>query len=131
MACRSLVHAARRAPVQHGVALHRLAGREVLARAFRFQERLDREDRLTFQLTGRLDAHQVPRIRAELEPLDRDFTLDLAGTGFIDSTGLAMLVTLTKRARERGVEFEVINLQDSVKLIVELMRLDQVLPIVN
>ena len=81
------------------------------------------------QLEGRLDAYQVPRLKEALEPLDRALHLDLSGVSFIDSSGLAALIGLYKRAREAGLAFELSGLQDSVRLILEITGLAGVLPI--
>lgn len=81
-------------------------------------------------LTGRLDAHQVPRLKAELDPLPPTLHLDLSGVTFIDSSGLAALVGLYKKARETGGHFTISGLQDAVRLILELTGLHAILPIV-
>jgi anti-sigma B factor antagonist len=80
-------------------------------------------------LTGRLDAHQVPRLRSQLEPGKENLTLDFSGINFIDSTGLAMLISLYKETRASKRELRITNLQDQVRLIFEITRLYSVLPI--
>lgn len=85
--------------------------------------------RVTYRLEGRFDAHQVPRLKAELEPVRSDVRLDLAGVSFIDSTGLATLVSLYKKAREGEHDFTLAHLQDPVRLILEITQLHQILPI--
>lgn len=84
---------------------------------------------LVCRLEGRFDAHQVPRLKGELEPLRGPLHLDFSQVTFIDSSGLAALVSLYKKAREAGVAFEIGNVQDTVRLILELTGLDTILPI--
>ncbi|WP_424952829.1 STAS domain-containing protein [Deinococcus sp.] len=84
---------------------------------------------LVCRLEGRLDAYQVPRLKEALEPLDRALHLDLSGVSFIDSSGLAALIGLYKRAREIGVGFELSGIQDGVRLILEITGLERILPI--
>ncbi len=84
---------------------------------------------LVCRLEGRFDAHQVPRLKTELETLSGPLRLDFSGVTFIDSSGLAALVTLYKRARAADVAFEISDVQDAVRLILELTGLDSILPI--
>lgn len=52
------------------------------------------DDGQAFRLVGDIDSHTAPTLEAvlvELDP-DRDVALDLAAVGFIDSSGLRVLV---------------------------------------
>ncbi len=91
--------------------------------------KLQNTDGLTIRLTGRLDAHQVPRLRGQLGSEQENLTLDFSGVNFIDSTGLAMLISLYKETRATKRELRITNLQDQVRLIFEITRLYSVLPI--
>jgi anti-sigma B factor antagonist len=84
---------------------------------------------VTYQLEGRFDAHQVPKLKTKLEPVQTNVRLDFTGVSFIDSTGLATLVGLYKKARESNFDFRLAHLQDSVRLILEITHLYSVLPI--
>jgi anti-anti-sigma factor len=61
-------------------------------------ERYDQDGRTIYTLQGRFDAHQVPMLKSSLE-LGSNTVLDMAGVNFVDSSGLALLVNLYKRAR--------------------------------
>lgn len=94
-------------------------------------ERVGRNER-TFQLMGRFDAHQVPGFKVALASVAGPFgrvVLDFAGVTFIDSTGLAALVALYKRARAEGGSLSIVNLQDPVRAIFEITQLHTVLPL--
>lgn len=91
-------------------------------------ERHDLDAQTTYAMRGRLDAHQVPMLKSRLE-LGPSTVLDLAGVNFIDSSGLAFLVGLYKRAREEGKALTIRNLQDPVRLILEITGLKGILPV--
>ena len=55
--------------------------------------------------------------------------LDLAGVTFMDSSGLAALVKLVRSAREQAASVEIVNVQDAVRLAMEITGLYAVLPI--
>jgi anti-sigma B factor antagonist len=82
-----------------------------------------------YYLTGRLDAHEVPRLKGQLESVQDTLVLDFAGVNFIDSTGLALLVSLYKRAQKTGVPYKIVNVQDQVRVIFEITQLQTILPI--
>jgi anti-anti-sigma factor len=57
-------------------------------------------------LRGELDPHTAPRLRAQIDSAvddgAHDVVLDLAGLGFIDSSGLRVIISAHKEAGERG-----------------------------
>jgi|SRR5579859_1601551 len=57
--------------------------------------------------------------------------VDLAGVRFMDSTGLSTLVHAMKRARALGGDLRLCGLQQSVRMIFEMTRLDRVFEIYN
>lgn len=81
------------------------------------------------RLTGRFDAYEVPEVRKALisanESGDGRVVVDLAGVNFVDSSGLACLVQGMKHCRERGADQVLCNLQQPVRIIFELTRLDR------
>jgi anti-sigma B factor antagonist len=50
--------------------------------------------------------------------------VDFAGTGYIDSSGLGVLVSLSKKIREQGGELRLANLNDDLRTLFELTKLD-------
>ena len=60
----------------------------------------------------------------ELEKGARKFLIDFAKTGYIDSSGLGVLVSLSKKIREQGGELRLANLNDDLKTLFELTKLD-------
>lgn len=86
-------------------------------------------DSVNYLLTGRFDAHTLSELKAELEPVTNSFVLDMSGVNFIDSSGLALLVSLYKKARETKVDMRICNIQSPVRAIFEITKLDLVLPL--
>lgn len=56
---------------------------------------------------------------------------DMASTSFIDSLGMAALVSGMKAARTRGGEFYIVNPGDVVWVLLELTRMDKAFRIVS
>jgi anti-sigma B factor antagonist len=59
-----------------------------------------------------------------LESGGRKFLIDFPGTGYIDSTGLGVLVSLSKKIREQGGELRLAALNDDLRTLFELTKLD-------
>ncbi|KAB2901374.1 MAG: anti-sigma factor antagonist [Xanthomonadales bacterium] len=57
--------------------------------------------------------------------------VDLAGVGYIDSSGIAALVEGLQLGRARGQRFALVAPSDAVRAVLELARLDRVFTIVD
>jgi anti-sigma B factor antagonist len=64
------------------------------------------------------------RVLEELEKGERKFVVDFARTGYIDSSGLGVLVSLSKKIREQGGELRLANLNEDLRTLFELTKLD-------
>jgi anti-sigma B factor antagonist len=64
------------------------------------------------------------KVLDELERGERKFLIDFSGTGYIDSSGLGVLVSLSKKIREQGGDLRLANLNDDLKTLFELTKLD-------
>jgi anti-sigma B factor antagonist len=71
------------------------------------------------------------KILDELESGGRRFLVDFAGTGYIDSSGLGVLVSLSKKIREQGGELRLANLNEDLRTLFELTKLDTLFHIAN
>jgi anti-sigma B factor antagonist len=80
----------------------------------------------------RIDAHVAPAFRATLiEQIEQghvNLVINLSRVQFIDSSGLGALVSALKRIGRTG-ELKVCGLNESVKSMFELTRLNRVIPI--
>jgi anti-sigma B factor antagonist len=62
-----------------------------------------------------------------LEELDRGakkFLVDFTDTGYIDSSGLGVLVSLSKKIREQGGDLRLCGLNEDLQTLFELTKLD-------
>jgi anti-sigma B factor antagonist len=64
------------------------------------------------------------KVLDEMEAGDRKFLIDFAGTGYIDSSGLGVLVGLSKKIREHGGELRLASLNEDLRTLFELTKLD-------
>lgn len=64
------------------------------------------------------------KVLQELEAGGRKFLIDFANTGYIDSSGLGVLVSLSKKIREQGGELRLSNLNEDLRTLFELTKLD-------
>jgi anti-sigma B factor antagonist len=71
------------------------------------------------------------KVLDELEQGERKFLIDFARTGYIDSSGLGVLVSLSKKIREQGGELRLANLNDDLKTLFELTKLDTLFQIAD
>ena len=86
------------------------------------------------ELEGRFDAYEAPQLEKALKKLgtkdageiSSQVVIDLAKVHFIDSTGLATLIQGMKRCREHNGDVYLCSLQQPVRIIIELTRLDKV-----
>jgi anti-sigma B factor antagonist len=63
-------------------------------------------------------------VTAGLEAGERRFVIDFSRTGYIDSSGLGALVTISKQVREQGGELRIAGLNDDLRALFELTKLD-------
>ena len=66
-----------------------------------------------------------------LEAGERRFVIDFSRTGYIDSSGLGALVTISKQVREQGGEMRLAGLNDDLRTLFELTKLDTLFAISN
>jgi anti-sigma B factor antagonist len=70
-------------------------------------------------------------IGSALEAGDRKFLIDFAGAGYIDSSGLGALVGLFRRVREAGGELRLSGLNEDLRSLFELTKLDTLFAIAD
>jgi anti-sigma B factor antagonist len=84
-------------------------------------------------LEGEIDLHVSPNIVASLKMMAEkkppQLIVDLARVSYIDSSGLAALIEGMQNVQEYGGKFALAGLQELVRPIFEIARLDQVFQI--
>lgn len=83
------------------------------------------------EIRGRFDAHGTPMVARWLgERLDAsNVVVNLQGVVFIDSAALSILVKGLKHCRQNKGDLYLCGMQQAVRIIFELTRLDQAFPI--
>ena len=64
------------------------------------------------------------KVLKQLERGSRKFIVDFSKTDYIDSSGLGVLVTLSKKIREEGGELSLAELSEDLRILFELTRID-------
>ena len=64
------------------------------------------------------------KVLDEVEKGARKVLIDFSRTGYIDSSGLGVLVSLAKRIRDAGGELRLASLHDELQTLFELTKLD-------
>ena len=66
-----------------------------------------------------------------LEEGNKKFLIDFSKTGYIDSSGLGVLVSLSKKIRDEGGDLRLAGLNDDLKTLFELTKLDTLFAITD
>ncbi len=87
-------------------------------------------------LKGRIDAFYAPELREQMERYasqgTKNFVLDLSEVQFLDSAGLAVLVSILKRSQQEGGGTRMIMPKlETARRILHLTRFDRVFEIVD
>jgi anti-sigma B factor antagonist len=84
-------------------------------------------------LKGEIDLHVSPSVTASLDGIidkkPERLVVDLSGVTYIDSAGLAALIQAMQKVEAYGGKFRLAGLQETVRSIFEISRLDQVFQI--
>jgi anti-sigma B factor antagonist len=81
-------------------------------------------------LEGEIDLHVSPGIAETLRTMEakkpKKLVVDLTAVTYLDSSGLAVLIESMQNTEEYGGKFALAGLQENVRTIFEIARLDQV-----
>ena len=81
-------------------------------------------------LEGEIDLHVSPEVAEALRSMTarkpKQVVVDLTRVTYLDSSGLAVLIEGMQNVQEYGGQFAVAGVQESVKHIFDIARLDQV-----
>lgn len=88
------------------------------------------QDIIVVKPEGSLDVSIQVELKDELMKIvdvtGNDIVIDFGGVGFIDSSCLGTLVALTKKIREQDGNIKIANLNDDVRSIFQITRLDKI-----
>ena len=87
---------------------------------------------LYVRLDGELDHHLAERVRHKCDVIlksypIRDIEFDFKNTGFMDSSGVGMILGLYKQLKPLGGTVSVVNVNDVVKRIVHMAGLHKII----
>lgn len=96
----------------------------------KIESQVDTESRTkTFSIEGELDVHHVKALKAQvldaLETGTWTYLIDMAKIGYLDSSGLGMLVYLKKEILRKEGKLVIINLTEPVMNVFKLTKLDE------
>ena len=93
------------------------------------------EDVTIVSPVGEIDLSRAPSLRVQLTAVQakkpKRLIIELAGVPYMDSSGVATLVEAMQNARRTGGKLILSAMQDRVRSIFEIARLDMVFTIVN
>ena len=81
-------------------------------------------------LEGEIDLHVSPRVATSLRELvakkPAQLLVDLSRVTYVDSSGLAVFIETMQSVEQYGGKFGIVGMQETVRSIFEIARLDQV-----
>jgi anti-sigma B factor antagonist len=94
------------------------------------------DDHTIVTICGEIDLYTAPRLHSELaallaEGMPARVVIDMSGVDFCDSTGMNVLLSCLRRARERGGELEIAAPKPAVRKILQVTGLDSVFTLVD
>jgi anti-sigma B factor antagonist len=93
-------------------------------------------DHIVLSLAGEIDLYTAPRLQAELTAAlasakSAQIVVDMSAVDFCDSTGMNVLLSCLRQARERGGELELAAPHPAVRKILSVTGLDNVFPLAD
>ena len=93
-----------------------------------FNARKDANGVLVIEVDGQLIVGNRQELKQKvldaLEAGERKFLVDFTRTGYIDSSGLGVLVSLSKKIRDEGGDLRLAGLNEDLRTLFELTKLD-------
>lgn len=91
---------------------------------------------LTVRLKGEIDHHSLKSVREEIDKQillmpSKTVHLDLSDVGFMDSSGLGLIMGRYNHTKENGMDFKVVNPCKSAKRVLMLAGADKIVEIIN
>lgn len=91
------------------------------------------DDCLVVEVSGQLIVSNRQEFKQaildEVEQGARLVVVDFSGSAYIDSSGLGALVSLGKRVRDVGGDLRLVGLNEDLRSLFELTRLDALFPV--
>ena len=82
------------------------------------------------RVRGEVDIYTAPRLKeavvTALEGGARSLAFDLSSVGFLDSTGLQVLMSAKKRTAERGGDVYIFGVEGQIRRVFTLLSLERI-----
>lgn len=96
---------------------------------------LYKSDVLTVKLNGEIDHHSAQEARGEIDRQilyrkPREVVLDLSGVGFMDSSGLGLIMGRYNRITELGGALKIGNPSKNAERMLKMSGADKMIPII-
>ena len=93
-------------------------------------------DHIIVIVSGEIDLYTAPRLHSELAAVvgssaSARVVVDMSGVEFCDSTGMNVLLSCLRQAREQDGELELAAPRPAVRKILQVTGLDSVFTVVN
>lgn len=91
-------------------------------------------DTLNVRLRGEIDHHSAAGLRGDIDALIFEerpsrVRLDLSGVGFMDSSGLGLIMGRYSLARELGCEFSIVDPTEPITKILNLAGIKRIIAV--
>lgn len=100
-----------------------------------FSVRKDPKGVVVISVDGQLivgNRHELKqKVMDALDVGERKIVIDFINTGYIDSSGLGALVSLSKKIRDQGGELKLAGLNEDLRTLFELTKLDTLFTIAD
>ena len=86
----------------------------------------EKGDVTIFEVQGEINITTSPELKRAFEKVKSvKLIINLAGVGYVDSSGLATLVEILKRLRSRGGSLSLTQVTEKVKSLFEITKLEK------
>ena len=89
------------------------------------------ENAITIAVNGDIDLSDIKSFKEKAFEIARnsakDLVIDFKGVGYIDSSGIGILLTLSKMQKEKAKAFQLVNYSENIEKILELSSLSGIL----
>ena len=91
-------------------------------------------DALTVKIAGEIDHHTAQSLLASLSALldtqhPLSIVLDFSGVGFMDSSGIAVILNCSRRMKELGGRLEIVSVSSQARRVFSTVGLDKLMRI--
>lgn len=97
-----------------------------------FQFKRDRSENIALTLTGDIDLEVTPDIKGQLAGQIEDarsLAIDARGVSYLDSSGVSIMVIAMQSCKQKRIEFTIEAISDEAIKVLQLAKLDKILPI--